>query len=264
MKTFQWNAHDYARNATAQYGWATELLDKLALRGDERVLDIGCGNGRVSAELVSRLPSGSVLGIDASSEMIAVARQSYGHENSDKLRFRQMDARTIGLEERFDVAFSNAVLHWVDDHNAVLNGLRTVLNPGAGLLFQMGGRGNAAAFFEVLEGVISTPAWRDYFYDFVPPYHFYGMGDYEKWLPDNGFEPVRIELIPKVMRHADSSNLKGWFRTTWFPYTDRLPRESREIFIAQIIERYLASYPPAADGSTSVTMMRLEVEATAV
>ncbi len=258
---FQWNANDYARNATAQYGWARELIDKLALQGDEHLLDIGCGDGRVSAELASDLPNGSVLGIDASAEMITAAQQAWPVAAHPNLRFRRMDARSIRTDERFDVAFSNAVLHWIDDHRAVLSGLDRVLKPGAEILFQMGGHGNATAFFEVLHGVMNTAPWRSYFTDFSHPYHFYHTDDYERWLPEHGFEARRIELIPKQMKHQNSDGLKGWFRTTWFPYTDQLPVKVREPFIDQVIESYLAAYPPDADGTTSVAMVRLEVEA---
>lgn len=258
---FRWDAEDYARNATAQCSWARELIGKLALHGDEQLLDIGCGDGAVSAELATHLPRGSVLGIDASGEMVAAAKRSYSSANAGTPGFRQMDARVICLQERFDVAFSNAALHWVDDHNAVMHGVRRVLKPGGRLLFQMGGDGNAAALFEVLEAVISTPVWRGYFTGFVPPYHFYAVTDYEKWLPENGFEPVRIELIPKMMRHCDSDGLKGWFRTTWFPYTNRLPKGLQEAFIEEVIGCYLSDHPPEDDGTTAVAMVRLEVEA---
>jgi len=258
---FKWNAHDYARNASAQHGWANELIDKLKLQGDEHLLDIGCGDGNISAELAKRLSKGHVCGIDASVQMVEAAQQNYPAGRYPNLCFKRQDARTIELPQRFDIAFSNAALHWVDDHSAVLQGVHNVLKTGGHLLFQMGGHGNAAAFFAAVEAIIGSTRWRKYFSDFVTPYYFYNISNYERLLPQYGFTPVRIELISKAMRHNSPEELKGWFRTTWFPYTDRLPKDEREPFINQVIETYLGANPPDKEGMTSVSMVRLEVEA---
>jgi len=258
---FKWNASDYARNASAQYGWASELIRKLALRGDEQLLDIGCGDGRITAELSTQLPMGGVYGIDASVQMVAAARQSYPADRYPNLDFHCMDARAIELPQRFDIAFSNAALHWVEDHCAVLLGVRSALNTGGRLLFQMGGHGNATAFFAAVEEVMRGGRWREYFSGFVAPYTFYDISKYERWLPQHGLTPMRIELIPKAMRHSSADALKGWFRTTWFPYTDRLPASERELFIDTVIDEYLGAFPPDSEGATTVAMIRLEVEA---
>jgi len=258
---FKWNAGDYARNASAQYGWANELIAKLALRGDEQLLDIGCGDGRITAALATKLLRGRVYGIDASAQMLAAARQSYPVDGYPNLDFHSMDARAIALPQRFDIAFSNAALHWVEDHGAVLQGVRSVLRPGGRLLFQMGGHGNASAFFAAVEAVMRAGRWREYFSGFVAPYSFYAISDYERWLPQHGLAPVRIELIPKAMRHSSADALKGWFRTTWFPYTDRLPAAERKRFIDTVIDEYLCAFPPDSEGATTVGMVRLEVEA---
>lgn len=261
MKGYKWDANDYACNASAQYDWATELIEKLELQGNESLLDIGCGDGRISAGLAKSLKQGSVVGIDASKEMIAVAKNHYPPSGYSNLSFAQMDARSIRLGKRFDIAFSNAALHWVDDHRAVLAGVRKVLKPGGHLLFQMGGRGNAVEFFDVVETVMASERWGEYYRSFETPYTFNNIDDYTQWLGQHGFEPKRIELIPKIMKHSDREGLKGWFRTTWFPYTDCVPLEGRERFIDEVIESYLATHPLGEDGSTSVAMVRLEVEA---
>jgi trans-aconitate 2-methyltransferase len=259
-----WNADDYARNSSAQLAWAQELIGKLALQGGETVLDIGCGDGKVSALLAAAVGPGRVLGIDLSAEMIRLARERFPAGQHPNLAFRQMDAAAICLDERFDVAFSSATLHWVADQRAVLRGVRQCLNPGGRLLFQMGGCGNAADVFTALGDVIARPEWRAPFEGFAAPYHFYGAEDYARWLCECGFRPLRVELIPKDMRHAGADGLLGWLRTTWFPYTDRLPAGGRDEFLAAVVEAYLAAHPPDASGGTHVAMVRLEVEALAV
>jgi trans-aconitate methyltransferase len=256
-----WDAEDYARNSSAQLEWATELMAKLALKGDEAILDIGCGDGKITAELARHLPRGLVVGIDASPAMVAASHTRFPPEKNPNLCFRQMDAAHLELPEEFDIAFSTSVLHWVRDHRAVLQGVRRCLRPGGRILFQMGGRGNAEEMFSVVQDVIRSPSWRDAFVGFEAPWHFYGVEDYQTWLPQCGFTPVRIELVPKDMRHDGPDQLKGWMRTTWFPYTDRIPVARREPFGDEAVEKYLRVLPVDEQGRTHMKMVRLEVEA---
>lgn len=257
----QWNATDYAKNSSAQLEWAQELIAKLALKGDEALLDIGCGDGKISAQIAQALPAGRVLGIDLSADMIQLARETYTARSHPNLRFLQMDATRIQQARAFDVAFSTAALHWVADHQAVLNGVRACLKPGGRLLFQMGGYGNAQAVYEALKEVAEGEEWRPYLQNFAFPYYFLKPEVYARWLPEYGFELKRAELFPKDMRHQGQEGLKGWFRTTWFPYTDRLPSERRDAFVDAVVDGYLAAHPLDAEGKTHVEMVRLEIEA---
>jgi len=130
-----WDARDYAAHSRAQQEWAAELIGKLEMRGDEAVLDVGCGDGRATALIAERLPEGSVLGVDKSASMIALAREQFTPAGHPNLHFCQMDAMRLELPCTFDVAFSTAALHWVDDHEAILRGVRACLRPGRRLLF---------------------------------------------------------------------------------------------------------------------------------
>jgi trans-aconitate 2-methyltransferase len=257
----RWNATDYAENSSAQLAWAQELIDKLALNGDEALLDIGCGDGKISARIARALPRGRVHGIDLSADMIQLARGKFDGRSHPNLRFQQMDAARIQLARGFDVVFSTAALHWVADHPAVLKGVQACLKPGGRLLFQMGGRGNAAEVYDALLEVVQTSAWGPYLENFAFPYHFLTPEDYEGWLPAHGFRLNRAELIPKDMQHQGPDGFKGWLRTTWFPYTDRLPEDRRDAFLDAVVDRYLAAHPVDAEGRTHVKMVRLEIEA---
>lgn len=257
----QWNARDYAQHSSAQLQWAEELIPKLGLQGHESLLDLGCGDGKITALIAARLDRGRVLGIDLSADMIQLANTQFPPATYPNLSFAQMDVSRIELDQRFDIAFSNAALHWVADHRAVLRGVRNCLRPGGRLLFQMGGRGNAAGMLAALEKVLDHPQWREHFRGFANPYSFYGPEDYRVWLLQTGFRPLRLELIPKDMYHPDDAGLLGWLRTTWFPYTDRLPVDQREAFLAEVVEAYLTAHPVDASGRTHVGMVRLEVEA---
>ncbi len=119
-KNYAWNAGDYAKNSQNQFQWAKELIPKLRLDGTERLLDIGCGDGKITAEISKCLPNGKAIGIDSSSQMISLAKDIFQNEQYPNLTFQLMDARNISFEEEFDFAFSNAALHWIPDQKAVL------------------------------------------------------------------------------------------------------------------------------------------------
>ena len=257
-----WNARDYAASSTAQETWANELIEKLSFTGRETLLDIGCGDGKITYRMAKILGAGRVTGIDRSQNMIEFAAQTFAAPNLD---FVQMCATQIKLCEKYDMAFSNAALHWVSDHAAVLRSLRANLKQGARILLQMGGAGNAAELFDVIDALIASQAWRAYFEDFQFPYTFCDVDYYHELLSSCGYQPRRLELIPKDMVHADRSGFVGWLRTTWFPYTERLPTgELREKFLHDLGDAYLRRCPVDTKGQTHVKMVRLEVEAVAI
>jgi len=258
---YKWDAGDYNRNSSAQQEWARELVDKLQLHGNERVLDIGCGDGKISAEIAAWVPQGTVVGLDISEEMIGYARQQFPPEKFSNLQFELGDASKLNYTQEFDVAFSNATLHWIIDHVPVLNGIAQSLKPLGKVLLQMGGKGNAAEILALANKRCESGKWSTYFKDFKTPYGFYGPEEYTDWLEQAGLTAKRIELLPKDMIHSRKDALAGWVRTTWLPYTQRIPAEMQASYIAEIVEEYLDMYPPDRDGRTHVQMYRLEVEA---
>ena len=259
--SYRWDAADYARSSSAQQGWALELIDKLALAGDETVLDIGCGDGKVTAELARRLPRGHVTGVDSSAEMVGAARVSWPVARYPNLDFQAADARALPFADTFTVAFSNATLHWVIEHGPVLRGVARALRRGGRLLFQFGGRGNGAAIFQVAEEMTRAAAWRDFFHGFSFPWGFYGPDQYAPWCREAGLQPRRIELLPRPMVQQGKAGLMAWIRTTWLPYTQRLPEDLREQFVEEAATTYLARRPLDDAGRAVVEMVRLEVEA---
>ena len=258
---YKWNAKDYRDNSPHQQKWGQELLLKLNLSGDERVLDIGCGDGKVTTEIAARLPHGSVLGIDSSEDMVSLAQQNYPAAAFPNLAFDVGDARSPGFDNEFDAVFSNATLHWVVDHLPVLEGIKKSLKPSGKVLLQMGGKGNAAGILHALDTVIRSEKWHPFFTGLPVPYGFYEPEEYRRWLEYVGLEAKRIELIPKDMIHDGKGGLAAWIRTTWLPYTQRVPERIRQEFIDSIVDKYVEDNPPADIGYIHVQMVRLEVEA---
>ena len=264
VQTARWNAADYAANSVVQQSWARELIAQLELRGDEHILDVGCGDGKVTAELACALPRGSVTGADASPQMIGFAKKTFTVENFPNLRFRVMDARKIKFERRFDAVFSNAALHWVDDHEKILRGAAAVLKSGGRLIVSCGGKGNAQDVFVALRPEMRLKRWREFFRKMPTPYFFYSPSDYEKWLPKFGFKISSIKLAPKDAAYPGADGFATWLRTTWIPYVQRVPENLREEFITAVTQRYVARHPPDAEAKVHVKMVRLEINAVKV
>jgi trans-aconitate methyltransferase len=314
-KNVRWNAADYAANSAAQQIWARELIAQLNLRGDEHILDVGCGDGKVTAEIARAVPKGSVTGIDASPEMIRFARKTFPPGTHPNLEFQVMDAREISFaalstpgsagvspastdlrlptgrrdagaprmrrlnsnprsparsplgrgegEERpwFDVVFSSSVLHWVDDHPAFLRGAAACLRPGGRLVVSCGGKGNAQDVFVALRPEMRLKQWCNFFRKLPKPYFFHSPAEYEKWLPRFGFKTHSVKLSPKDGVYPRRDRFAAWFRTTWLPYTQRVPENLREEFVVAVTDRYLAKHPPDAEGRVRVRMVRLEIDA---
>jgi trans-aconitate methyltransferase len=258
---YRWDAEEYARNSAAQFRWALELIGKLTLRGNERILDIGCGDGRVTAELARRVPQGKVVGVDSSEEMVRKACAAFPPSSMPGLSFLHMDARSLSFPDAFDVAFSNAVLHWIKDHSPMLAGVARCLRVGGRILFQMGGKGNGEEIFSIASDITRHNPWREHFYGFDFPWSFYRPDEYVGLLERAGFSARRIELVSRDMKQKGREGLLGWVRTTWMPYTERLPEDLREPFLAEAVDRYLAVHPLTAEGEAIVRMVRLEVEA---
>ncbi|MBC7969262.1 MAG: methyltransferase domain-containing protein [Verrucomicrobia bacterium] len=256
-----WNPEDYAKNSDAQLKWARELRQTLNLQGDESVLDVGCGDGKITADFSTALPKGRVVGIDSSPEMIVYATRTYAVAEYPNLSFACLDARSLDFDHEFDLCFSNATLHWVDNHQAFLNGVSRALRSGGRLVISCGGQGNASDILQVFSELVSSETWKRYFDAFHNPYFFYGDQDYALWLKKAGFNIERLELIPKDMTHLGKEGLVGWIRTTWMPFTYCIPESNRGNFIADFVEMYLDQIPLDQHGLAHVRMVRLEVNA---
>jgi len=258
---YNWNAQDYSKNSQNQFQWAQELIPKLQLKGNETLIDIGCGNGKITAELARCLPKGKVIGIDSNKEMIRLSQQDYTTKNYPNLSFQIMDARNLTFQSEFDLAFSNAALHWIIDQKNVLQGVKQSLKSDGRLLFQMAGKGNAKEVMDIIEQLMPAEPWKQYFQGMKFPYGFFDVNEYDTFLKQAGLVSDKIELFPKDMKHQGAEGLAGWVRTTWLPFTDKLPEAFKAKFVAEIVNRYLKDHPIDAEGMVHVGMTRLEVHA---
>jgi trans-aconitate methyltransferase len=254
--SYQWNASDYAQHSTGQERWARELLPLLALRADDHVLDIGCGDGRITASIAELVPQGRVIGIDSSAEMVAHA--SALSRNIPNVSFEQRDALDLRFTNEFTAIFSNAVLHWIRDQGRVVQEIARALQRGGRVLVQCGGAGNGQGVIDSFMRVASLEPWREYFEGFESSYGFYTDAQYAKWLATADLIADDVRLIPKDMVHANESAFSGWLRTAWHPYTSPVPEHLREQFIVAVNKDYVRTFSPDNDGCIHVAMVRLQ------
>jgi trans-aconitate 2-methyltransferase len=209
-----WDASTYDRISAPQQRWAAEQLDRLHLRGDEAVLDAGCGSGRVTLELAARLPDGVLYAVDAAPSMVEHARQALG----DRATVMCQDLVELSLPEPVDVIFSNATFHWISDHAALFAALHRNLKPQGRLLAQCGGRGNIDAFRRLADEVAAQPPYAEHFTEWRGPWNYAtaeetaerlraaGFADVETWLEDRPTEleePRSFIATVCLVRHLD-------------------------------------------------------------
>ncbi|GIT70759.1 MAG: hypothetical protein Ct9H300mP28_05730 [Pseudomonadota bacterium] len=140
MKNYKWDAQEYEKHSQGQQKWARELIEKISLNGTENVLDLGCGDGKVTAEISKLVRKGSIIGIDNSAAMIKLATDRHSAAIYPNLSFKEMDAGNLKFDDRFDLIFSNAYCFGVKDQKPVIKGMFKSLKHGGRALLQMGGR----------------------------------------------------------------------------------------------------------------------------
>ena len=201
----EWNAETYHRVSNPQFDWGTVVLARLPLDGGECVLDIGCGTGRLTEQLLARVPRGRVIGIDQSSNMVSVARE-YLKAQGDRLQLLVADAAALPIREQADAVFSTATFHWVLDHPRLFRSLHDALKPGGYLVAQCGGAGNLARIHHRTDVLRREARFAPYFTKWAEPWEFADAETTARRLADARFEDIQtsIQQSPVVFPNADT------------------------------------------------------------
>lgn len=245
----EWDAETYDAVSDPQFSWGMEVLDRLELNGEEAAIDAGCGSGRVTAELLDRLPRGSVLAVDGSEAMVAKTRERLG----DRASYLVADLAELELADPVDLVFSTATFHWILDHDALFAHLRAALRPGGRLVAQCGGEGNVARHAEAIAAVAARPEFATHFAGATGMWNFAGPEETEARLRNAGFTDVRCWLEPKPVQPPDP--LAFTSTVTLGPLLARLPEELRRPFAEAILE--------ASEQPLVLDYIRLNIEAIA-
>jgi trans-aconitate 2-methyltransferase len=245
----EWDAETYQRISVPHEEWAEAVLARLPLKGDETVLDAGCGTGRATRMLVERLPKGRVIAVDGSRAMVESVREVLrpGDEAF------AADLVELELPAPVDAIVSSAVFHWIHDHELLFRRLRAALRPGGRLAAQCGGKGNIEAFRRAGKEVTTRAPYAEHFEDFGDLWHYAGAEETEERLRAAGFTDVRCWLEPWRVTPPEPAQFTRTIMLSG--HIDRLPPELHDRFVTDVLA--------AAGEPLVLDYVRLNIEARA-
>lgn len=225
----EWDAKAYDSLPLPHRGWGRRTLGRLPLRGDERVMDAGCGTGRDTEGLLDRLPAGRVVAVDASTRMLDQLRERLAGR-LDRVEVVRADLTgPLPFDGEVDAVFSVAAFHWIEDHAALFAALASRMRPGARLAAECGGRGNIAAVNAAVADVLGerSGGWE-----------FAGVGETRRRLADAGFTDLDVRLRPDPARFEPGGQLEAFLATVILgAHLDGMAGEDREPFVEAVAAR---------------------------
>lgn len=254
-----WNAKDYNANSASQQTAAERLLQGRQLDPEASLLDVGCGDGKITLSLAQKL-RGNVVGLDKSPTMITFAQTTFADKDHN-LSFVVGDAAAMHYNEQFDYVTSFSALQWVPNQKAAIGGMFDALKPGGQLLISMPKHYPECLSNAVLETISRTP-YNTMFNRFEPGQAFYGVNEYHAMLRDAGFENVSVSFVVGHNRFESVAAFSKFVKQ-WLPWAQVFSDDDqKETFMQQVMKRYVAFCPPADDGSVMFLKDQLEATAT--
>jgi trans-aconitate 2-methyltransferase len=232
----EWNTELYRERSSLQQTMAAEVLQDLDVTSSERVLDVGCGDGRITSEIARRVPNSYVVGVDASSNMIELASQKIG----TNLRFKVADARLLPFNHEFDLVVSFNALHWIHEQDLALASIHDALKPGGTAHLRLVPMGARKSIETVLEETRNSPTWSNYFCDFRDPYLRLTQEEYCSLAQRSGFRVERVKTESKTWDFGTRAEFSGFSSVTMVEWTRRLPESLRSLFVTDVLDRYQA------------------------
>jgi len=223
----------YEKFSAPQQEWGSKVIDELVLKGNEHILDLGCGNGLLSAKLAERVQDGKVTGIDSSPSMLEQAKK----HRKGNMDFLLCDISELDFEEEFDVVFSNAALHWVKDHSLALRQINRSMKSGGVMRVQFAGEGNCMNLIPVLKGIMDSPEFKDDFSSFEWPWYMPGAEEYGDLLVRSGFMGIRAWIENADRNFPDEESYVGWInQPSLVPFVSFLPEDKASLFAKRVIK----------------------------
>lgn len=232
-------------------------MSEFHLKGNEHILDLGCGDGVLTSQLADLVPGGFVLGIDSSRGMIASAQKL----QRGNLAFKLQDIASMGYQEEFDLIFSNATLHWVKDHKSILKNSFRGLKKGGIIRYNFAAEGNCSNFFKVVKSVMGLPEYLEYFKSFEWPWYMPSVEEYEKLAGQSPFREISVWGEVDDRYFPDKETLIRWIdQPSLVPFLEYIPEREkhdfRELVIEKMLERTLQ-----VDGRCFETFRRINLYA---
>ena len=245
MTSTHWNAEVYERVGTPMRRWARAVIDDLALRGDETVLDAGCGSGSVTFDLLERLPRGRIYAVDSSPDMIARLKAALKERAITNVVPIAADLTDFELPEQVDCVFSNAVFHWIPDDDALFSCLLRATRPGGRLRAQCGGAGNITRLMEATHAVEREEPFRRHLDGGVEFRKYRAPQQAREAMERAGWTDVRAALFAEPVRFANHDEASLYLRTIILQrHAAALPEELSEPFLRAVIAEYVRRHGP--------------------
>lgn len=227
-----WSGDDYAKNSSVQLSHAERLLNGLLLKGNEHILDVGCGDGKITALLAERVPQGQVIGIDPSESMLIQA-EKIAHPH---LSFQQGRAEDFSLDQSFDHIVAIHVMHWIQDQEAALSNIGKALKPEGHVHLILAPSKEGLPFWTALQKTLKS--WEKQFTSFVNPQQVFDIETYRQLLVKAGFHIEGLHYLYHESIHDNKEKLKSWIKQ-WQPHMKFLPAPEQKPFLDQLVDNYL-------------------------
>ena len=246
LRNREWDATSYHRVSGPQVSWGKKVLSGLKLRGDELLMDAGCGTGRLTAELLEDLPQGRVVGVDLSQNMLATARDHLRPQFGSRVHFVVADLQDLPFAHAFDGIFSTAAFHWVPDHLRLFRNLFRALRPGGWLRAQCGGGPNLARLKKRMDELMATAKYARYFAQFLNPWVYNDAETAADLMRQAGFIEVKTSLEPAVTVIENVGTYSEFVRTAILRrHLEEIPDPAlRAEFVAELARQAALDDPP--------------------
>lgn len=254
--SYEFDGEKYKEASGHQKEWGGKLISELSLKGDERILDLGCGDGTLTAELARLVPDGFVVGIDASEGMIDTACEGCDRDN---VKFELMDINDIDFVDEFDVVFSNAALHWIKDHNKLLKNLFNSLKDNGVARLNFAADGNCSCFFRVVKEVMAKSRYADYFTAFEWPWYMSKTAEYRTVVEGIPFKESRVWDENADVYFSDAEAMIKWVdQPCLVPFLECIDKKDQAGFRDMVVKRMIDE-TIQADGTCFETFRRINV-----
>lgn len=238
-----WKAQNYTNGSHIQMQLALDFLKEIPIKGNEKVIDIGCGDGKITAYMAENLLSeGSIKGIDSSNDMIELAKIHHPPTIYENLSFECCDASHLEKIGKFDLAVSFSCFHWISDQLSALQSLHNHLQKNSKIYILCLTTTNEKRLGNALQDIISQKQWQPYFKEMQQILFIKSPKEFDAMCLSAGFHSVKITPMKVDVSFDNQKDLEAWL-AAWLPYRQYLPSELRADFLHQVANRFLEFYP---------------------
>jgi trans-aconitate methyltransferase len=248
-----WDAEKYKANSSRQYAAAMNVLSRIQFNETDHVLDIGCGDGKITREIANRVPAGMVRGLDASSNMVEAASKEYADVKN--LFFEHANIVNYSSEQKFNYAFAFASFSWIKQQQEALINIANALQPGG--TFTSGIANEESLYLKVRYDIMKTDKWKDFFVDYEVPYYPSNEDKIKKLCENAGFTAVKVEK--NAVSYPMTREKVISFMQALPVQIDKIPTERQKEFLNDIVDDYIKLAPQKEEGIIDLPISGLVV-----